>query len=401
MPSPIELKKKPSETELQYINRIGQLKTDGLLDMTWQELTHIFNKELREPGVEYTESAYRKKYASIRQFNNEFADTLKDVGADELRELRIELEKEKVKVRDERNEYRKLIRDEARKESYQEQFIRSIEETAGKHPLEYDKSKQKYVDGEASMIIPLYDLHTGIEIKNFWNVYNSDILKDRFNHYLNRIFEIQKRHGCNNAYVCCSEILSGCIHPVLRIQNNQDVIEQFLMVVDYICDFLAELSYTFENVNVYVAPRNHSRINPKKDQNLEHENLDNLLLPFLTAKLQLFNNVHCYENDIEQTMAVFSVYDINVVAIHGDKDPFKHAADLINKFLKMNVGLIITGHKHTNQLTTSADVKCVQSGCLSGPDEFSLNNRMRNRPEQAVCVVTAREGLDCIYDIKF
>lgn len=395
------LKRMPGESESGYLQRIGNLKSSGIINLTWQELAEIFNKELREDGKEYGESAYRKKYAVIRKFNDEVGQDATD--AEELKELRRELEKERVKVRDERNEYRKLIRDEARKESYQEQFLRSIEEAAGEHPLEYNVNKRNYIQNttESAMIIPLYDLHTGIEIKNFWNSFDGDVLKIRMNHYLDRIFEIQERHGCKKAYVCCSELLSGLIHIGLRLQNNQDLIDQFLMVCDYICDFLTELSYKFESVEVYVAPGNHSRINPKKDESLTHENMDNLLLPFIRAKLQNFKNIYCHDNCVEQTMAVFTVYNINVVAVHGDRDPLDKVADRIIKLLRVHIDLIITGHQHTNQLFTTADVKCVQSGCLSGPDEYALNNRMRNKPEQAVCVITEAEGLDCIYDIKF
>lgn len=399
----LDLNKQSGETELAYINRVGGYKHDGLIDMTWNELADVFNKNLRDDGVAWNESTYRKKFANIRQFGEEFGYSTSSCDKDELVELRRQLEKEKIKVRDERNEYRKLIREEARKESYLEQFIRTIEETAGNFSLDADENRKvTNIDNEkSSMIIPLYDLHAGIEIDNFFNNYNSDILKKRLNHYLDRILEIKQRHKCMDAYVCCSELLSGIIHPTLRIQNNQDLIDQFIMVTDYICDFLAELAYNFEIVNVYVAPGNHSRINPKKEQDIAHENMDNLIIPFVRARMQQFSNVYCWDNDIEQSIALFSVHNINVAAIHGDKDPFETAADRINKFLRVRVDLIITGHKHTNQFRTSADVKCVQSGCLHGSDEYAINNRLRNRPEQAVCIITEKEGLDCIYDIKF
>lgn len=399
----VNINKLEGETELAYIMRLGTAKSEGLLNMTWEQLAKVFNNNLRESGTEWTESAYRKKYASMRKFGEEFGTGKAELNEDQMIELRRELEKEKVKLRDERNEYKRLIREEARKESYQEQFIRAIENAAKINCLDYDDCKKhddQHTDSSA-MIIPLYDLHAGIEIKNLWNVYDEDVLKMRLNHYLDRVFEIKDRHKCSAAYVCLSELLSGIIHPTLRIQNNQDLIDQFLIVTDYVCDFLAELSYRFEYIHVYVAPGNHSRINAKKDQDLTHENMDNLLLPFLRAKMQNFGNISFYDNSVEQSMAVFSVYNINVCAVHGDKDTFENVADRINKFLRVRIDLIITGHKHTNQFKTDGDVKVVQSGCISGSDEYALNNRMRNRPEQAVCVITEEEGLDCIYDIKF
>ena len=63
--------------------------------------------------------------------------------------------------------------------------------------------------------------------------------------------------------------------------------------------------------------------------------------------------------------------------------------------------IILTGHRHTNALMTDYDTKVVQSGCLSGSDQYCVDKRLKNRPEQALCVISENEGLDCIYDIKF
>lgn len=399
----IDLSRKAGETELAYIQRLGTAKDNGLIDMTWSELADVFNKNLRENGVRYTESAYRKKYASMKHIKSELnLDDCFDENAEELVALRRELEKEKVKVRDERNQYNKLIRDEARKEAYQEQFIRSIETAAGNHRLRcmFTPKSTKY-DSNTDMIISLTDLHAGIEIHNYWNDYDGDILRQRLNHYLDRIFEIQERHGCNTAYVVISEILSGIIHPTLRIENNQDLIDQFLMATDYICDFLSNLATYFTDVNVYVAPGNHSRINPKKEQDLAHENMDNLIIPFIKARLQDHKNIYCYQNSIEQSMAMFTVQNLCVVGVHGDKDsPDKVVNNLWNMY-HARVDIVLLGHRHTNAMLTYGDVKVVQSGCLCGTDPFAVDIRKSNRPEQAIIIVSEKEGLDCIYDIKF
>ena len=400
--SVINLSRKAGESELSYIKRLGDAKEAGLIDMTWPELATIFNKELREPNVQWGESAYRKKYALIKHASEEFG-----IGKsahdeiEELKNLKIEIAKEKVKLRDERNEYNKLIRQEARKESYMDQFIRSIENAASSSPLNPITKYKTPVFGNSDMIIPLTDIHTGIENKNFWNNYNIDVLKDRLDHYLERIFEIQKRHGCCKAYVVASECLSGIIHATLRIENNQDLIDQFLTITDYLCDFLAKLSEEFKEVNFYVAPGNHSRINPKKEQDLAHENMDNLIIPFVRAKMQNYNNIICHENLVEQSMAMFEVKGLSVVAVHGDKDlPDKVVNNLWNMF-HAKVDIVLLGHRHTNALLTCGDVKVVQSGCLSGTDSYTIDIRKSNRPEQAVMVITESEGLDCIYDVKF
>lgn len=385
---------------MDYHKRLiyGKLIDKTLADADYSEIAEKIY------GKQYSSDVARRMLYGSRNtlvlMENEHYSPADESRLSEINTRIIELEKEKIKFRDERNEYNKLIRQEARKESYMEQIIRAIYDAADKSKLDYDYTAPE-INSDSSMLISLTDLHVGLDIKNAWNEYNSDVLRDRMNHYLNRIIEIQNRHNASDAYVVISEALSGLIHPNLRIQNNQDLIEQFLTAVNYIADFLVVLGEHFTHVNVYVAPGNHSRISPKKEESLTHENMDNLIIPFLSAKLQNFANIHFFENDIEQSMALFTVRGINVCAVHGDKDSFNSIATTINKFLKARIDLCLLGHRHTNAMKTDGDIKVVQSGCMSGSDEYALNARYRNRPEQAICIITENEGLDCIYDVKF
>lgn len=58
--------KRQDEPELAYIYRLGRMKDNGVIDMTWSDLTNILNKQLRDPDEEWAESSYRKKYNLIR-----------------------------------------------------------------------------------------------------------------------------------------------------------------------------------------------------------------------------------------------------------------------------------------------------------------------------------------------
>ena len=400
----VSLNRNAGETEMQYIWRIGQLRDSGVLEKTWSELADLFNSQLREPDEAYTDSAYRKKYATMKQaFDEVFRHSTDEAVKDEIVSLKRELEKEKVNVRDERNEYRKMLREEARKESYVDQVVRAIRESALEHPLEYSENAKfpKNAAGENDLIIPLFDLHSGLKTENWWNNFDEKVLKERFNHYLDRIFEIQMRHEARDAYVVISEALSGNIHLLNRINNNQDLIEQFLTVTGYIAEFLTELSYRFNNVEVYVAPGNHSRITPKKEESLAHENMDNLIVPFLEAKLQNFQNIKFNENDIEGRIAIFAVRGQTVMSVHGDLDSAENVADNLRGMFPLKPNIILCGHRHTNKLITSNDVKVVQTGCMCGTDDYAISIRKHNRPEQAVMVINKEEGLDCIYDVKF
>ena len=234
-----------------------------------------------------------------------------------------------------------------------------------------------------------------------FNTFNENVLRDRINKYLDKIIETKTRHCSENINIILSELVSGIIHTSLRIENNQNLIEQFLTITNYISEFLAELSYNFSNVDVYVCPGNHSRCQAKKEDNMRGENMDLLAIPYLQAKLQNFNNIHFHENTIDSSIAIFNVRNQKIFSTHGDKDSMNSVVQKLTMYVGVKPDIIFMGHRHTNAMLTSYDTKVLQAGCLSGGgDEFCMDKRLRNKAEQIISIITD-EGLDCIYDVKF
>lgn len=399
----LDLKKREDENDEQFIWRIGQYKDAGLIDMNWDEIADIMNKELDMDGVTFTASAFRKPYQQAKRFYDAgvFNNLNEDEYISELRFQKQELEKEKVRMRDERNELKRMLREEARKESYRDQIKRTISECDVK-PLEYDKYKKFDCDAKSSndLVITFFDVHAGLHVDNYFNTFNEDVLKQRINKYLDKVLEVQSRHGSKNACVILSELLSGVIHPTIRIENNQNLIEQFLTVTNYISEFLAELSYHFKSVGVFCCPGNHSRITPNKDESLRGENMDLLAIPYLQAKMQNFVNVYFYENEIDQMIAMFKVRGQMVFAVHGDKTKLDNVVEKLTMYVGIKPDIIYTGHMHTNAMVTSYNVKVIQAGTFAGSgDEYTMDKMLRGKPEQVISVIND-EGLECNYDVK-
>ena len=63
------LHREKNENEEQYIWRLGQCKDSGALDMDWNEISDVINKEFRADDSEFrTEAAYRKPYQQGKRF---------------------------------------------------------------------------------------------------------------------------------------------------------------------------------------------------------------------------------------------------------------------------------------------------------------------------------------------
>lgn len=375
---------------------------DGNNDLDWSEIHDKYSVTCHPDSIRKGSSTifggkFRTEYLKEKLHENSKEFSKSDELDIKLQELR----KQEIKTRDERNELRRVVREEARKESYKELIQRCIKEFQSK-PLSYDESKkfQGVIKTDNDLIISMTDLHTGIEIDNYFNKFDENVLKERLNQYLDKIFEIYVRHSSENAYVILSELCSGIIHNQLRIENNKNLIEQFLIVVNYMAEFLAELSYKFQNVHVYICPGNHSRISPKKEDSLKGENIDHLALPFLDAKLQNFDNIHMHYNEIEESIAMFSIRGNTIMASHGDKDSPESVVQKFTMLFGIVPKLVYLGHRHTNGMCTIYNSKVIQSGTISGTDNFAIDKRLHSQPSQTVSVIT-ENGLDCLYDIKF
>ena len=308
----------------------------------------------------------------------------------------IAMRKERIKLSDARVDYNRLIRQEARKESYADMVKNIICQNV--EPINIPVHYTLF-NSTTDLLCHLTDIHTGIEIHNWKNDFDEDILKHRIEKFTSDIIDIRGQHGSENCYLVIGEILSGLIHSNLRLQNNMDLMEQFKYISELISAMLIRMANHFNHIYVYVTPGNHSRISPKKEEALDGENMDVLLPFYLKARLQNIENVSICDNTIEPEIAMFNIRGNNVFAAHGHKDNPSSVVQNFTMLFGIKPDIVLLGHRHTNGLTTVYDTKVIESGCVSGTDQFAMSIRKANRPEQTVSVI-GEDGLICLYDIK-
>jgi hypothetical protein len=383
-----------NETPNQAIYRICKHKDEiG----TWEDVGNVLNDML---GENLSSSAYRKKFQYFEQIMKDNEDLFFENKnyLDDLKEMKREIQKEKIKLSDERTELKRLYREQARRESFLDVVKRAMSEDV--EPLVEPNHIGGFNYSDNDLIVSLTDIHTGIEIDNAFNKFNENILRKRFNTYLQKILEVRERHNSQNCYVIIGEVVSGIIHNNLRIENNLDLMQSFKLVATLISDFLTELSKYFNDVHVYINEGNHSRISPNKEDNIQGENVDILVPFYLKARLQLIDNIFIHENEVMEEIAMFKVRGNIVMSAHGDNDKVSNVVQKFTMLFDVKPDLVYLGHRHTNAMETVYDTKVIQSGCLSGTDNYALSKRLRNKAEQTISVIT-EDGLECLYDVKF
>lgn len=383
-----------NETDEELIYRVCSAKEEiG----TWDDVADILNMLL---GTEYTSSKFRKQYqAFVKMLEANESKFFDDDGY--LKELQIErqeLKKEKQKLSDERVELARIIREEARKESYLDLVRRVLLEES--KPIElFETSGCTYAHNENSLVVHLTDIHAGEEVDVYNNTFNQDVLRERFEDYTNKVINIAELHRSEDCYIIIGEVCSGIIHNNLRLQNNMDMIESFKCVCDLISAMLISIHGYFNNVHVYVTEGNHSRLTANKEDSLKGENMDLLLNYYLKARLQNYDNIYCHDNDNRIVeVAKFNVYDNVIMSAHGDRDTPQNVVQNFTMIFGVKPDIVYLGHRHTNGLSTVFGSRVIESGSFIGTNNYAQDIRKVSKPEQTVSVID-KNGLVCLYDV--
>jgi hypothetical protein len=395
----------PNETEDQCLWRIGKAKDAGTLTENWPEIAAFLNKTFREDETQYYDSsAYRKKYRNfVTAYEGIFSrEKFTDEEMLTMAEQKRELEKAKVKLRDERLDYQKTVREEARKESLVELVRRVFIDTVV--PFDYAPGYTFSGTSKDEMIICLSDLHVGIVCDNYWNQFSTNILRERLHRYLDEIREIQITHSCKKCYlVLGGDNVSGLIHANLRLQNNENVVQQIKIASEYIGNFVNELvkMKAFEEIEVRSVSGNHSRLSQNKDEHLKGEELDELIPFYLSLMFAKSDVVKVYEDSpIDSTINSFTTSGNKLFyVVHGDKDSEAKVVSDLTLMVGRKPDGIIMGHRHHNGLDTTHNVKIIQCGCAVGTDDYCVDKRISGEPEQCVFITNSKRTVKCLYDI--
>lgn len=390
--------KKKDESNSEYISRVCSHKDEV---GTWEDVTAVINETL---GLDRSESYYRKNWKKEVEWNEQWntpcmpANYSEDCKIKALEKAKTSLEMERVKVRDERSKLRAIIRKEARYDFLKELIAKSISKY-DVNDIPFDENIG--IDSDTSLIVHLTDIHAGIKINNFVNRYDEDILEQRLSDYFDKVNSVAARHHSKTCYlVLGGDLINGIIHLNSRLENNENVVDQVIICSKKISKFIASLTTIFKEVNVYNVPGNHSRVFPKKENNQYGEYLDRLVFYILMEKFSNIDRIKFYENIIDDSIVSFSVYNNLIYAVHGDKDSPSSVVQRLTMMTNKKPDIILMGHRHSNSLSTVYDTKVIESGCLSGPDAYCMDNRLKNKPEQTIIVMNKDEGYECSYDVR-
>ena len=392
------IERKENETEFEFCLRCCLAKHNKEIDVEWADLVEAFPllnschyDTLRKNFVGKLGVGEVVKYYEDKIANMATDGQSQQYMEDKLIELEMkqrELYKERVKLRDERNERNRFYTTEARWENIIEilkEHIIAYEHTTPNH------SHNMYIrhrngEGKSEACLLLSDWHIGSEIRTFHNEFDLDIAKHRINYLKEQTIKYCKLHQVSTLYVeMLGDLISGNIHLTTRLNNNEDVIKQTIETSEILSEFIYDLSLAIPNIKLVYAIGNHGRVSANVKESINEENFEYLIRWYLEAKLENIDNIEWIHNTINREIAVFTLDNGRTIASsHGHKEKnHKDAVKNLSHYLStVKVDEVHMGHFHNPQIINDV----VVNGALSGVDDYSQDLRFNNNPCQIMRV---------------
>lgn len=405
----VELHKLPDESEEQFIWRLGQAKDAGTLDMGWDEIADIINIECRDDESEYrNESAYRKPYQSAKKFYeaNVFKNLTSEAYLMALRVEKHELQKERQKFRDEKLEYNRWLREEARDELISEKICDAIMELK---PLDFPHIKPINKKGKGKVGVAIFaDAHYGTEytIKGLHgeviNQYSPEIFEARMADFMNQLIEIVNKEQLTEIKLfSLGDELDGILRASQLMKLRYGVVESSIKYADYITSWLNELTKHVK-VDFQMVSGNHTElrmINQPKGTFVD-DNMSEVIRKFIEIRLKGNQNFTISKN--ESGLIFDTIEGYNVLGIHGEvKDLSKAITNFTNTYNTV-IDVLIGGHMHhlkTETVGVNRDVVSVPS--IIGIDSYSMTLGKTSCAGALFIMIEKNKGITQQYNIKF
>lgn len=404
----VEILRLDNESEEQMLWRLGQEKDAGRLDIEWNEIADILNKQFRADDTEYkSESAYRKLYQSAKRFFEAgvFKDLIGEKYIEQIKENKRELEKEKVKVRTEKLEYNRMLREEARDELIAERIIEEVRKLPPLPTPALDMTRFKH--SSDGYVLAFGDEHYGTEFEIYGlhgeiiNSYSPEVFEDRMSELLRQTLELIEENDIKQLHVYA---LGDFADGVLRVSQLKKLrygaVESAVRYANYIAGWLHELSqHVYVKYQMVYGNHTELRMLGQPKGTFEDENTGAFVKEIIKIRLEGNKNFEMMNNP---TGLIFdNVNGFSILGVHGECGDLGDALKDFSLAYGTDVDILIGGHMHHYRgETIGIDKDVVTVPSIIGVDGYSMKLKKTSRPGALMLRVDADDGITREYRIK-
>lgn len=392
------LKRQPNETEAQYHKRLvyGKLVDKSLSNIDYTELsTYAYGKP-------YSSDVARRmfygsaKTIAILEASGGCPETQK-----ELEEKRQELQKEAIRLSDQRRELMKLIRKEGRAEHLYERLIDAANHLS---PFAAAFTPINDNDKEREAVLVLSDWHYGMTTDNIFNKFDTQICEERIARLITLATERLKLNRVSKLHiVVLGDLIHGAIHVGTRVAAEELVCDQLMQVSELLAQAVYEIAQVVSDTVVYTTYGNHARTIQSKADSVHRDNLERIVPWWLKERFKNCSNI-TVQSPSENEFVIIDTCGGAICATHGDLDNIHSTpiilSNIIQKATGKHIEAFLVGDKHHQESIEKAGVSAIICSSLCGTDEYANTKRLYSTPSQLLITMTEGYGIDGQYHLK-
>ena len=405
----VNLKKEDNENTNEYIWRMCDYKDKGLLDLNWEQVGELINKELFGSDEELyrTSSAYRKPYQYAKDFYDDvFKKRMYSYDNEAIKkmdDLKRDIQKERIKLNTTRVEYNKWLRENARDELIIEEICKSISNLS---PLEKPAYIQnKYSTKEYCLVFG--DEHYGTEFEltdllgNIINSYSPEIFEKRMWDLFYQVIDIIKKEDINilNVY-SMGDFSDGCLRVSQLMKLRYGVIDGTIKYANFISNWLNELT-KYVRIRFQMTDGNHTelRMLGQPKGTFVEDNMGKIVKEFIKIRLEDNNNFTFIENP---TGYIYDNLAGNVIlGIHGETRSLEKTLKDLSAIYNTQIKYLFAGHLHHSKLEEiGVNSEVINIPSIIGIDPYALSLNKTSNASAKLFIFEEGKGRTCEYTFK-
>ena len=317
----------------------------------------------------------------------------------------IKIQKERIKLQTEKQEYRKWVRELARDELITEHIVDAI-----KHldPLQIpdiiipQHQKREY-------LLTISDAHYGIEfdIKDLYgrtiNAYSPEIFERRMWYLLGKVIEIIKQEDIHELHIFeLGDALDGILRANSQLmQLRYGIIDSGILYANFLSEWLNELSHYVRIKFQMVKRSNHNqlRIVGQPKNAFPDEDMSKSMLTLIKERLKNNPNVLIIENPTGLDYAQIATY--TVLGGHFETKDLGKAINEFSRTYMTPIDYLISGHWHSlNVSDVGIDSEVISVRSIIGVNPYSMTLNKTANSGASLFVFEQGQGRVCEYSFK-
>lgn len=371
-------------------------------DMDWDEIVAKYNLPLSRDCVRKASSARPFGFVFVEEYmksagKNTKSDNVKNGYLAMLRQEKEEVKIERQKLSDEKLEYNRWLREQARDDLIFEKINAAIK---GLPPIDIPEPIAKNENSKTG-ILCFGDTHYGTEFEikgldgEVINRYNPDVFEQRmWDLFWQVVTKVVEKEELDTIKVYdLGDEIDGILRCSQLMKLRYGVVEQAIRYAEFICRWLGLLT-NYVNVEYQMVGGNHSelRMISQPKGTFKDDNMAEVVREYIAIRMEGNENFTMTKN--ESGLIFDTIQGYNVLGIHGEvRNMTKALQDFSNVYNK-KIDVLIGGHNHhlyTETCGVNRDVVSIPS--IIGIDDFSMSLQRVSNPGATFLIIEEKKGL--------